>query len=210
VTRVATVDAIDPAAVEAALVGLRGELAQVPPMHSAIWIDGRRAHELAREGVTMAPPPRAVRVDELRVVAIDGPRVTLAIACSKGTYVRALVRDLGAALGTGAVVTALRRTASGRFTLDDALAYDEVNYRRDRRPRLIPTRVALGLPEVAGGRRRAGRRHQRPRGAAGPVRGGLRRGRALPARRGGRRHAGGVRASGRADLRPPRPGVRTP
>ena len=148
VTRVATVDAIDPAAVEAALVGLRGELAQVPPMHSAIWIDGRRAHELAREGVTMAPPPRAVRVDELRVVAIDGPRVTLAIACSKGTYVRALVRDLGAALGTGAVVTALRRTASGRFTLDDALAYDEVNY-RVAPTRLIPTRVALGLPEVA-------------------------------------------------------------
>lgn len=147
-TRVATVDSIDRDALEAALAGLRGAILQVPPMHSAIKIDGRRLHELAREGVELEPPARAVRVDELIVTAIDGPRITLAIACSKGTYVRALVRDLGVALGTGAVVTALRRTASGRFTLDDALAYEAVD-RRSATARLIPTRVALGLPEVA-------------------------------------------------------------
>lgn len=147
VTRVATVAAIDPAALEAALARLRGPIEQVPPMHSAIWIDGQRLHELARDGVDVAPPARAVRVDRLEVLAIAGPRITLAVACSKGTYVRALVRDLGAALGTGAVVTALRRTASGGFTEAMAVPVAQLD-RYTAEARLIPVRVALGLPEV--------------------------------------------------------------
>ncbi|MBL8621992.1 MAG: tRNA pseudouridine(55) synthase TruB [Myxococcales bacterium] len=147
VTRVAAVDAVDPVALEAALAGLRGPIEQVPPMHSAIKIDGHRLHELAREGVDVAPPARAVRVDRLEVLAIAGPRITLAVACSKGTYVRALVRDLGAALGTGAVVTALRRTASGGFTEAMAVPMGQID-RRTAEARLIPVRVALGLPEV--------------------------------------------------------------
>ncbi len=147
VTRITTVDQVDPGALEGALAGLRGAIAQVPPMHSAIQIDGQRLHQLAREGVVVAPPPRAVRVDRLEVIAVDGPRITLAIACSKGTYVRALVRDLGAALGTGAVVTELRRTRSGAFTDAMALPMDAVD-RHTAAARLIPVRVALGLPAV--------------------------------------------------------------
>jgi len=147
VTRVATVAQVEPAALEAALAPLRGAITQVPPMHSAIWIDGQRLHELAREGAAVAPPVRAVRVDQLEVRAIAGARITLAITCSKGTYVRALVRDLGAALGTGAVVTALRRTASGGFTEAMAVPMDQID-RRTAEARLIPVRVALGLPEV--------------------------------------------------------------
>lgn len=147
VTRVAEVAAIDPAAVEAALAGLRGTIAQVPPLHSAIKIDGQRLHRLARDGVEVVPPARSVRVDRLDVVSIAGPRITLAVACGKGTYVRALVRDLGAALGTGAVVTSLRRTASGAFTEAAAVPMEAID-RRTAEARLIPVRVALGLPEV--------------------------------------------------------------
>ncbi len=147
VTRRATVDHVDPAALEAALAGLRGEHAQVPPLHSAIWIDGERSHKLARDGVAVTPAARPVRVDELTVTRLAPPEVDLAIACGKGTYVRALVRDLGDALGTGAVLTALRRTASGRFTIDRAVPMAAINWRTIA-PHVIPTRVALGLPEV--------------------------------------------------------------
>ncbi|MEZ4402707.1 MAG: tRNA pseudouridine(55) synthase TruB [Kofleriaceae bacterium] len=147
-THQADVTAIDPGQLERALAPLRGAIAQLPPMFSAIQQGGQRLHELARAGVEVTRVARAVRVDRLEVVAVEPPHVRLAIACSKGTYVRALVRDLGAALGTGAVVAALRRTASGRFTLADA-----VDPRALDRPtvaaRLIPIRVALGLPEVA-------------------------------------------------------------
>ncbi|MBK9032911.1 MAG: tRNA pseudouridine(55) synthase TruB [Myxococcales bacterium] len=147
VTRTAVVDAIEPAALEAALATLRGAQDQVPPMHSAIWIDGRRLHELARAGVEVTPPARSVRVDELTVVEIAPPTVTLRIACSKGTYVRALVRDLGERLGTGAVLTALRRTASGAFTEAQAVPMEALD-RHSIAAHLVPIRLALGLPEV--------------------------------------------------------------
>ena len=147
VERRAQVDAIDPVALEAALVGLRGALDQLPPMHSAIQHGGLRLHELAREGIEVERATRAVQIRQLEVLAIDAPRVRLAIACSKGTYVRALVRDLGERLGTGACLTALRRTASGTFVEADALPVDDVN-RETATARLIRTARALGLPEV--------------------------------------------------------------
>ncbi len=146
-TRRATVDAIDPLALEAALATLRGDQLQVPPMHSAIKVGGRRLHALAREGKEIDRAPRAVRIDELRVVAIAPPRVTLDIACSKGTYVRALVRDLGDRLGVGAVMTGLRRTASGAFAVAEALPLVDVD-RATVAARLIPIASALGLPAV--------------------------------------------------------------
>ncbi|MEO8553648.1 MAG: tRNA pseudouridine(55) synthase TruB, partial [Kofleriaceae bacterium] len=94
VLRRAAVTALDPVALEAALAPLRGVTAQLPPMHSAIQHGGLRLHELAREGIEVDREPRTIRVDRLDVIAIDPPRVRLAIACSKGTYVRALARDL--------------------------------------------------------------------------------------------------------------------
>ena len=101
---------LDAGAVDAALEPFRGEIDQVPPMVSAIRVDGRRLHEIARAGGHVERAPRRVTLHEIRVVSVDLPRVTLAVRCSKGTYVRSLVDDLGRALGCGAHVEALRRT----------------------------------------------------------------------------------------------------
>jgi tRNA pseudouridine55 synthase len=147
VARRAEVERIDAVALDAAVASLRGEQLQVPPMHSAIKVGGRRLHALAREGVEIDRAPRQVRIDELTVVAVSGPRVTLDVACSKGTYVRALVRDLGERLGVGAVMTGLRRTASGAFAVADALPLADVD-RATAAARLIPVARALGLPCV--------------------------------------------------------------
>lgn len=148
VVRRAEVATVERAAVEAALAALAASREQVPPMHSAIQHGGQRLHELAREGIEVERAPRPIRIDALELLAIDGPRLRFAIACSKGTYVRALVRDLGERLGTGACLTALRRTASGPFTEADALPLADVN-RATATARLIPTARALGLPAVA-------------------------------------------------------------
>jgi tRNA pseudouridine55 synthase len=145
--RRAVVEQIDPTEVEAALSELRGPILQVPPMHSAIQQGGLRLHALARQGLEVERAAREVRVDALVVRAVAAPRIDLAIACSKGTYVRALVRDLGERLGTGAVVTTLRRTASGAFTEADAVGLGELD-RVTVAARLIPTARALGLPQV--------------------------------------------------------------
>jgi tRNA pseudouridine55 synthase len=101
---------------------LVGELEQVPPTASAIHIDGRRAHELHRAGETVVMPTRSVRVDEFALEEYDeaAGRATLSVHCSKGTYVRALVRDLGELAGCGAYCEALRRTASGPLEITDA------------------------------------------------------------------------------------------
>ena len=116
----------DAAAIEAALAGLRGEILQVPPMHSALKRDGRPLYELARQGIEVDRPARRVRIDALRLSGRDGDALTMEIACSKGTYVRAIAIDLGAALGCGAHVTALRRTASGSFEVSDAIGLDAI------------------------------------------------------------------------------------
>lgn len=119
----------DRAAVEAALVAFRGEIEQIPPMHSAIKIGGRRLYKAARRGETVERPPRSVRVDRLDLLACEGPFVDLDIACSKGTYVRSLARDLGEALGCGALVEELRRTASGEHRVEDAITLAELERR---------------------------------------------------------------------------------
>jgi tRNA pseudouridine55 synthase len=105
---------------------LTGPIQQVPPMFSALKRDGRRLHELARAGEQVALDPRPVRVDRFELVGFASPRARFVVACSKGTYVRSLVRDAGAALGCGAILTALRRTRAGRFTLADAVPLDGV------------------------------------------------------------------------------------
>lgn len=119
--------------IEAALAAFRGEIEQVPPMHSAIKIDGRRLYKAARRGETVERPPRAVRVDRLEILALDGPFLDLDIGCGKGTYVRSLARDLGEVLGCGALVEELRRTASGEHRVEDAIDLAELE-RRLRRP----------------------------------------------------------------------------
>jgi tRNA pseudouridine55 synthase len=117
-------------AIAAAVAGLRGEIRQVPSAVSAIKIGGRRAYRLVREGRDVELEARPVRVDRFAVSAtrrgsgvVD---VDVEVDCSSGTYIRALARDLGAALGVGGHLTSLRRTRVGRFALAEAHSLDEL------------------------------------------------------------------------------------
>ncbi len=114
------------AAVEAALAGFRGEIAQVPPMYSAIKRGGRKLYELARAGQQVERPPRAVSVYRLDLLNWQPPFATLEVECSPGTYIRSLAHDLGQALGCGAHLAALQRRASGRFHVDEAVPWDDL------------------------------------------------------------------------------------
>ncbi len=138
------------AQLEAAMRAFVGAIEQVPPMYSAIKHQGRSLHELAREGAEIDRAPRTITIHRLELLAFEGTRATIAIDCTKGTYVRVLIADLGRALGCGAHMTALRRTRSGPFTLADALPLAEL----ERDPRAAVARVlsparALGLPSFA-------------------------------------------------------------
>ncbi|WP_299057884.1 tRNA pseudouridine(55) synthase TruB [uncultured Nocardioides sp.] len=113
-------------AVRHALGAMVGELDQVPSAVSAVKVDGKRAYARVRDGETVVLPPRRVRIDALDVTDVDLPEVALTVRCSSGTYVRAIARDAGAALGVGGHLVALRRTEVGPFTLDDAAALDDV------------------------------------------------------------------------------------
>ena len=119
--------AIDEPAVRRALEPFRGAISQVPPSYSALKRAGRPLYEYARAGEAVEIVPRDVVVHELSLTSFAGPSaVSLAMRCSKGTYVRALARDLGRALGVGAHVTALRRTRSGPFSLAEACPLEAV------------------------------------------------------------------------------------
>ena len=163
-------------AIQEAAVGFVGEIEQVPPMYSALKRNGQPLYALARRGITIEREPRPITIYALDIVAWDPPDVahppelTLRVACSKGTYVRALARDLGRVLGTGAHLAALTRTAVGPFRLEDAVPLDvladgihpgaegmqpaEVRWKRY----LLPMSVALcDLPHVVVDAETAGR-----------------------------------------------------
>lgn len=108
------------AQVEAAAAALVGESMQAPPAYSAVKVRGRKLYEAARKGDALEAPPRPIRVDAFDVTGFDDSSFAFAITCSRGTYVRVLVADVGRALGCGAHLTALRRTAIGPFTAEEA------------------------------------------------------------------------------------------
>ena len=112
---------IDEAQLAAALGRFRGEIAQVPPMYSALKRDGRPLYELARAGKTVEREARRVTIHDLELQERAGDLLRLRVRCSKGTYIRQLAEDLGEALGTGAHLEALRRTGAGDFTLSQAV-----------------------------------------------------------------------------------------
>lgn len=123
---VALRDAPEPAReqVVAALAGFRGTIEQRPPAYSAVWVQGKRAYELARRGDVVEISARAISVHSLELVHYEYPDVTLDIACSTGTYIRSLGSDIATALGTAAVMTALARTSIGPFERSAALAVE--------------------------------------------------------------------------------------
>jgi tRNA pseudouridine55 synthase len=113
---------LDEAEIEAALAAFRGTIMQVPPMFSALHHEGKRLHELARAGVTVERAARPVEIERLDLLAWEPPLLTLDVLCGKGTYIRSLARDLGAALRCGGHLASLRRTAVGAFVIEDAVA----------------------------------------------------------------------------------------
>ena len=110
--------------IEATLERFRGVIDQVPPMHSALKRDGVPLYKLARKGKTVERASRRVQILELALLGYEPPRLALRVRCSKGTYIRTLAEDIGAALGTGAHLKALRRSRSGAFCVDNALTLE--------------------------------------------------------------------------------------
>jgi tRNA pseudouridine55 synthase len=116
-TREVNVDCAD---ITAMLPSFKGEIEQIPPMHSALKHQGRPLYEYARAGIEIERPPRKVTIRALEMIECDPPRVVLDVQCTAGTYIRTLAQDIGAALGCGAHLTALTRTAAGGFSLDQS------------------------------------------------------------------------------------------
>ena len=132
---------------ETVLDRFRGEIAQVPPMYSAIKINGKKLYELARKGKEVERPPRQVTIHALTLEGREGERdFTLRVRCSKGTYVRTLCHDIGAALGCGGCMSSLRRTMAAGFTLRDAVTLDQVQQAAD------PSALLLGVDTCFAGR----------------------------------------------------------
>jgi tRNA pseudouridine55 synthase len=104
-----------------------GTIQQVPPLHSAIKVDGKRAYKLARQGKDIELKPREVVISAFDILEINKPAVSFRIVCSKGTYIRSIARDFGNILGVGAYLTDLCRTRIGEFMLKDAKTIDEIN-----------------------------------------------------------------------------------
>lgn len=110
---------------EEALSHFLGRIEQIPPDYSACKIDGVRAYDLARTGQTVELKPKVLVIDELELLAFSPTEITVRVVCSKGTYIRALARDIGQALGSGAHLTALRRTRVGDITVDRCLTIEQ-------------------------------------------------------------------------------------
>jgi tRNA pseudouridine55 synthase len=117
---------LDRAAVEAALLGFEGEIDQVPPRYSAIKVDGRRAYAVARRGGELVLRPRRIVIYRLTLIDLEPVRLVLDVECGRGTYVRALARDLAVALGTLGHLRHLVRTQVGHLRLADARTLDEI------------------------------------------------------------------------------------
>ncbi len=112
--------------IERACAKWTGEVMQKPPPYSAIKVDGKRAYALARKGEEVVLEARPIRIDSIEVIEYDWPMLRIEVVCGKGTYIRSLGRDIGAEVGAGGMLVALRRTRVGRFTLEDAVGLDEI------------------------------------------------------------------------------------
>lgn len=116
---------ITPELIAETLPKFQGHLMQVPPVFSAVKVDGKRAYNYARKGKEVEIKAKPLEIKELEVLSWEAPKLTLRVLCSKGTYIRALARDLGEAMNSGAHLTALRRTRVGEYTINDAMSLDQ-------------------------------------------------------------------------------------
>ncbi len=148
----------DIAEIEAVSQTFGGFSTQIPPMHSAVRVQGRRLYDLARQGVEVPREPRGIRVESLEVVEFSGEKLVISLKCSKGTYVRTLAEDLGKRLGCGAYLTALRRTGTAGFRVEDAATPEALAAMglEEARRRLLPVEVLVAsLPRADLGEREA-------------------------------------------------------
>lgn len=113
--------------IEEALLKFIGSIWQVPPVYSAVKVDGKRAYELARKGEEVELKAKELVIDEIELLSCDLPEITIRVVCSKGTYIRALARDIGEALNSGAHLTGLIRTRIGEVTLQQCLSVEEMD-----------------------------------------------------------------------------------
>lgn len=117
--------------VRRAVMSFLGDYDQIPPMYSALKVDGKKLYELARAGREVERQARPVRIQEIEILRMELPRVTMRVACSKGTYIRTLCHDIGAQLGCGGAMEALKRTRVGQFTVDQAITLGQLEALRD-------------------------------------------------------------------------------
>jgi tRNA pseudouridine55 synthase len=136
---------------QAVLARFRGEIHQVPPMHSALKHEGTPLYRLARRGQQVERAARRVRISALELVHFAAPALALRVRCSKGTYIRVLAEDIGEALGCGAHLSGLRRSASGQFRIEDALTLERLEgmpaAQREQRLLSLPA-LLEGLPRA--------------------------------------------------------------
>ena len=146
--------------IEAVLNQFRGEYDQIPPMYSALKVQGKKLYELAREGKTVERKPRTVYFREISILEMKLPLVRISVTCSKGTYIRTLCHDIGQKLGCGGCMEELLRTRSGQFALADSLTLDQIQTLTDQgeiEKHLIGIEEILGEHPVLFGRKMADR-----------------------------------------------------
>lgn len=110
-----------------AIYSFKGNIKQVPPMYSALKVNGKKLYELAREGIEIEREARSITIHDIKVLEINLPYVKMEVNCSKGTYIRSLCYDIGEKLGCGAMMSALERTATGRFTKENSINIESLN-----------------------------------------------------------------------------------
>lgn len=140
---------VTPEQIEAALARFRGPIMQIPPMYSALKRDGKALYEYAREGIVLEREARPVTIHKLEMLAYDAPMLAIRVTCSKGTYVRVLGEDIGAALGCGAHLNALRRIGVGALTVDGMVTLEQLQAHDNPLSLLAPVDALLSsFPRV--------------------------------------------------------------
>lgn len=144
VVETAPVPTLTTAQLEAVLASFRGDIEQEPSRYSAINVNGVKAYKLARQHADFTLPKRAVTIHELELLAFDGKRGVISVTCSKGTYIRSLIRDIGEALGTYACMTYLVRVKAGLFDIDQAVTLEEL----EEHPEAYVLRADMAIHEL--------------------------------------------------------------
>ncbi|MDX5480202.1 MAG: tRNA pseudouridine(55) synthase TruB [Hymenobacteraceae bacterium] len=132
VTETRDISHLTPEDIREAAQSFVGTIEQVPPLYSAVMVDGKRAYDLARKGKTAELKARTITIKAFEITSMEGPEVYFKVICTKGTYIRSLAHDLGQKLGCGAHLSSLVRTRIGEYKLEDALTIEDIQEIRKR------------------------------------------------------------------------------